>query len=340
MTALRALASRLPAVLAPTFAIALAISLIASTGASGAAAAERQVEAIVAQVGNEAILLSEVMEMAAPVEERMREAGAPPDEIVRVRKDALERLIETRLISSVVERLELGADSDEVDAAISAIASDNGISVEQLLRSIVSHGLRIEEYRAKIQDEIERNKVINAMVRSRVQITDDEVETLYKERFGEQHTGGEEFHLRHIVVSPDGPHADSLSAACLVVDDTRNRIMSGEVDFSEIAKRVSDMNPDRGGELGWMHRKDLATWMADTIDKLSPGELSEVIRMPFGCNLLQVVDRRPFERIELEDAKAQLQNIVFQRKTEVEYTRWLDELREHTYIERKSGFGG
>jgi len=48
LTALRALATRLSAVLAPTFALAWAISLVAATGASYATAAERQVEAIVA----------------------------------------------------------------------------------------------------------------------------------------------------------------------------------------------------------------------------------------------------------------------------------------------------
>ncbi len=322
------------AIVAPLASLAIAAT------PTPAVAAETQVEAIVAQVGNEVILLSEVMEMAAPVEERMRQAGAPPIEIVRVRKDALERLIETRLISSVVERLELGADRDEVDEAISAIAADNRISVEQLLRSIVSHGLTVDEYRSKIQGEIERSKVVNAMVRSRVKVTDEEVEALYEERFGEQRTGGEEILLRHLVVSPDGPSADTLDAACEVVRNARARIRSGEVEFAQAAQTVSDLNQERAGELGWMHRSDLASWMGDTIDQLSPGEISQVIEMPFGCNLLQVVDRRPFERIEMEDAKAQLQNIVFQRKTEAEYTEWLDELRKHTYIQRKPGFGG
>ena len=319
-----------------------ALMLLSTAGfrPSSALAAERQVEAIVAQVGNDVILLSEVIELSAPVEERMRQAGAPPSEIVRIRKDALERLIETRLVSSVVERLELGADRDEVDAAIAAIADDNKISIEQLLRSIVSHGLQIEEYRKKIQGEIERSKVINAMVRSRVQITDEEVQVLYEEQFGDQHTGGEEFHLRHILVSPEGARAKTHDAACQVAEDARTRILSGEAGFRQVAQSVSDMNPERGGELGWMHRKDLAAWMADAIDPMNPGDVSQVIAMPFGCNLLEVVDRRPFERIELEDAKAQLQNIVFQRKTDVEYTRWIDELRDHTYIERKAGFGG
>jgi peptidyl-prolyl cis-trans isomerase SurA len=341
LTEFRALTARRGTCSIATWGLALAMSLFPSLGAPGGArAAERVVEAVAAQVGSEVILLSEVRELSAPIEERMRQAGAPPQEILRIRKESLDRLIESKLIGSVVERMELGADRDEVDAAIAAIAADNRLSLEQLLRSIVDHGLQLEEYRAKIKGEIERSNVVNAMVRSRVQITEEEVEVLYEEQFGGQHAGGDEFHLRHILVSPNGPHAKSLTAACQIVQNARDQIVSGEVDFTEAAQRVSSMNPEQGGELGWMHREDLAAWMAGPIDVLQPGELSHVIQMPFGCNLIEVVDRRVFERIELADAKAQLQNIVFQRKTELEYTRWIDELREHTYIERKAGFGG
>ncbi|MFP6655289.1 MAG: peptidylprolyl isomerase [Myxococcota bacterium] len=337
MTKFRALRARRGAAFSAICGLILAISLFAATAGR---AAERVVEAIAAQVGSEVILLSEVMELSAPIEGRMRQAGAPPQEIIRVRKEALDRLIETKLIGSVVERLELGADRDQVDAAIAAIAADNSLSLEQLLRSVVDHGLQLEEYRAKIKGEIERSNVVNTMVRSRVQITKEEVEALYQERFSGQRSGGHEFHLRHILVSPKESHADGLAAACQVVREARAQIVSGDAEFAAIAQRVSSMNPEQGGELGWMHAEDLAAWMAGPIDALQPGELSEVIQMPFGCNLLEVVDRRVFERIELSDAKAQLQNIVFQRKMEIEYTRWIDELREHTYIERKAGFGG
>jgi peptidyl-prolyl cis-trans isomerase SurA len=316
------------------------ITLAAVTGLGSTASAERKVEGIAAQVGNEIVLISEVMELAGPVEERMRQAGASQTEIALVRKDALERLIETRLLSSVVERLELGADREEVDAAVAAIAEDNELTIEQLLSSIASHGLSVDEYRSKIRGEIERSKVVNAMVRSRVQITEEEVRALYDEQFGKQRSGGEEIYLRHILVMTEGRQASSNQSACQIVRDARARIESGELEFTEIAQRVSDMNPERGGDLGWMHRDDLAGWMSDTIRDLEPGELSSVIEMPFGCNLLQLVDRREFRRVEYEQAKTQLQSIVFQRKTEVEYGKWLEVLRSQTYIERKAGFGG
>ena len=313
---------------------------LALVAAAPSDAAEELVEGVAAQVGTDIVLASEVFELSAPVEERMRQAGAPRDQILAVRRDALERLIEGRLLSSVVSRLELDADRDEVDAAISAIAEENGLSMEQLLSSVTSHGLTVQEYRDKIKGEIERSKVVNAMVRSRVQIEAEEVEALYRQRFGEQPEGGDEVHLRHIVVMPGGRTATTPAQACDRVSAARTEIVGGGADFGAVARELSDMNPEQAGDLGWIHRRDVADWMAQVVDGLAPGELSSVIEMPFGCNLIQLVDRRGFERITYEQAEPQLQNYLYQQKMEEEYTKWLDVLRQQTFIERKGAFGG
>lgn len=333
----RAAASRaLSLCLGVSFGLSLGIGL----NATPSIAAEELVEGIAAQVGSEIVLASEVFEMSAPLEERMRKAGAPAAEIKMMRRDALERLIEGKLLTSVVERLELTADREEVDGAIAAIAEDNGLTIEQLLTSITSHGLSLDEYRQKIKGEIERSKVVNTMVRSRVQIASEEVDALYQERFGDQPEGGQEVYIRHIVVSPEGRSANTPAAACQLVSEARGAIEAGSLDFAGAAQNISDMNPERGGDLGWIHRKDLAAWMGARVDTMEAGQLSDVIEMPFGCNLLQLVDRRDFERITFEQAKPQLQNYLFQKKTEEEYTKWLDVLRSQVYIDRKGAFGG
>ena len=317
-----------------------AITGLALVLAPPAVAEEQLVEGIAAQVGNEIVLASEVIEISRSVEERMRAAGVPPAEILKMRRDALERLIDNKLLASVVERLELTADREEIDGAIEAIAGENGLSLEQLLSSVTSHGLSVEEYRAKIKGEIERGKVVNAMVRSRVSLEEEEVRALFDQRFGDQPSGGEEVYVRHIVVMPDGRAARSADEACSLVGNARARIERGEIDFATAAREISDTNVERGGDLGWLHTKDLAGWMGGPLSSLQPGQLSEPISMPFGCNLLHLVDRRTFTPITYEQAAPQLQQFLIGQKTEEQYIEWMEVLRSQTYIDRKGAFGG
>lgn len=318
----------------------LAIAGLVLAVVEPSSAEEMLVEGIAAQVGNDIVLASEVIEISRGVEERMRAAGAPPAEIFKMRRDALERLIDNKLLSSVVERLELSADREEVDGAIEAIAAENGLTMQQLLTSVTSHGLSIDEYRAKIKGEIERGKVVNAMVRSRVSLEEEEVRALFEERFGDQPSGGEEVYVRHIVVMPEGRSARTSAEACAVVRDARARIERGEIDFATAAREISDTNADRGGDLGWLHTKDLAGWMARPLASLQPNQLSDPISMPFGCNLLHLVDRRTFTPITYEQAAPQLQQFLVSKKTEEQYIEWLEVLRGQTYIDRKGAFGG
>jgi peptidyl-prolyl cis-trans isomerase SurA len=306
--------------------------------AGSSAADEQLIDGIAAQVGGEVVLVSEVRQMSAPLEERMRKAGLPESEFMRMRADVLERLIEAKLVEDVVKRLELGATPEEVDQAIRGIASDTGISMDQLQRSVASHGLTFEEYRAKITSEIERSKVLGAMVRSRVHIEPEEVRAVYDARFADQPTGGEEVHLKHLLVAA-GPqiHRDH-GTACALVDGAAQRIARGESTFGEMVGEMSDANRERGGDLGWIHENELAAWMAPTVVQLQAGELSPPIETSFGCNLLMLVERRSFERVTFEKAAPAIENQLFRQKMEVEYTAWTETLREQTYIERKGVF--
>jgi peptidyl-prolyl cis-trans isomerase SurA len=323
----------------PTPVFHLFVSAIALVAAGPVRATEKLVEGIAAQVGNDIVLVSEVMELAGPVEQRMREAGAPETEIQRVRADALERLIEGKLLTSVVERLELSAEREEIDAAISAIAEDNALTTDELYKSIQSHGLSVDEYRNKIRSEIERSKVVNAMVRSRVEVSQQEIQKLYDDRFAKQPSGGEEVYLRHIVVRIGGAEGRSGADACARIAEARAEIAAG-ADFQAVARQVTEMNPDQSGDLGWIHHSELAGWMESAISELAPGQLSAPIEMSFGCNLLELVDRRPFKAVTFEEAQPQLRNMIFQQKTEAEYVKWIDVLRKQTHVEKKGAFGG
>ncbi len=298
-------------------------------------AAEILVDGIAAQVGDDVVLASEIEELARPTIERMREAGVPEAQHVQLRKDALERLIEGKLIAAVVKRLELTATKSEVDTAIASIAKDTGLTLGQLADSVSGYGMTFEDYREKIKGEIERSKVLSTMVRSKVQITDAEIGVLFQRRYGDQRDGGEEVHLRHIMVLFDPENPMSRDLVCGEVRKAREMIVSGSADFAQVAKSISNANPETGGDLGWIHLDDLAGWMAPELLSLNRATpVSRVIEMPFGCNLLELVDRRVFQAMTLEGATPALEQELFQQRTEEEYLRWVNSLRESVYIER------
>jgi peptidyl-prolyl cis-trans isomerase SurA len=309
-----------------------AIALALGTSAS---AEEILVDGVAAQVGDQIVLASEIEEIARPVIERMRAAGVPESEFLQMRKDALERLIESKLIEGVVQQLELGATKSEIDNAIASIAKDTGLSLGQLAESVAGYGMSFEDYRLKIKSEVERNKVLSSMVRSKVQIQEAEVVALYEKNYGDQPSGGEEVHLRHIMVTFDPKSPMAHDSACRTVEATRAQILSGQLSFQQAAREISDANRESGGELGWIHLEELAGWMApELLSMNSANPISQVIDMPFGCNLLELVERRTFQPLSLEQARPQLEQRLYRIKTEEEYARWVNSLRERTFVER------
>ena len=195
--------------------------------------------------------------------------------------------------------------------------------------------MSFEDYRLKIKSEIERNKVLSSMVRSKVSIQEAEVTALYNKKYSDQPSGGEEVHLRHIMVTFDPKSQMARDSACRTVEAARDQILSGKLSFQQAAREISDANPESGGELGWIHLEELAGWMAPELLSMNTANpISSVIDMPFGCNLLELVDRRAFHPLTLEQARPRLENEIYRDKTEAEYVRWVNSLRKRTYVER------
>jgi len=315
----------------------LALVVVARPGPAWAET-EVLLDGVAAQVGNEIVLMSEVDELARPMEERLRNAGAVQSQIASMRRDALERLIDGKLISNMVSRYEMGASAEEIDNAVAGIAGSNGLTVKQLEASVENHGLTIAEYRAKLKEEIERSKLINAMVSNRVRVEPEEIEQLFLQRYGDQLQGGDEVHLRHILVAIGTQSMRDQKTACSIASEAVAKIRAGELDFTEAARQITDMNPEQQGELGWLHTGEIAPWMANALSGLKPGETTDPIVMPFGCNVLQLVEARSFTPITLDQAESSLRAELIDQKTNREIIAWLESIREQTFISRKGDY--
>jgi peptidyl-prolyl cis-trans isomerase SurA len=316
---------------------AAAIAAAACLTAAAATATEQLVDGIAAQVGSRVVLVSEVLRISAPQEAEMRREGAPEEDIAKLRAGALEGLIEARLIEGVVAQLELYAKDEEIDSTIAAIARENGLTLEQLYASVVFHGMTREEYRQQIKHDLERRNAVNSFVGADIEITERALKDLYEQRFGDMPATSDNVRVRQILVSYGRQTGRDEGAACDVARQARDRVLAGE-DFAAVAGEVSEVAPAQGGDIGWLPTADLAPWMSESLAGLSPPGVSEPVLLPFGCSVLQLVERRQVERLTFEQAKPALQQELWNRSLESEYREWIDELRERTYIDRRGHF--
>ena len=323
----------------PRMRFALALSLLAVVlRPAPTLADEILMDGIAAQVGTEIVLVSEVMELVAPQEQAMRAQNMPPQHIAQARADALETMIEWRLIEQMVQHTELFATDAEIDTTIETIATDNNLTLDQLERSVTSQGMLWEAYRSEIKRELERRKILSAVIATKVQIEDGEVEARYAQQFKDQRDAGTSVHLRQILsVGGEAGSGATVEEACTFVNEARDLIKSGR-DFADLATRYSAVAADTGGDLGWMHEEELSSYMRELVSPLAPGQLSEVYPLPIGCTIVQLVERREFEPVTYEQAEQQLRGIIYEEKLKVEYRDWMESLRSQTFIERRGYF--
>jgi peptidyl-prolyl cis-trans isomerase SurA len=170
-----------------------------------------------------------------------------------------------------------------------------------------------------------------------VKVEDGEVEALYDERYGKHQESGESVHVRQILRAYGGASQRTQETACAEVTLARDRIAGGEP-FEKVAAQVSEAAPRDGGDIGWLPLKSVAPWMSQALTGLPDGGTSDVLVLPFGCSLLQLVERRVLEPVSFEQAKEVLSREVWEHKLEREYRTWIEELRGHSYIERHGDF--
>ena len=81
--------------------------------------------------------------------------------------------------------------------------------------------------------------------------------------------------------------------------------MKGTLDFAEAAKEYSDDNAtaDKGGDLGFFKKGDMAPEFDTVAFALKPGEISEPFRTPFGYHIIKVEERKTEKGIETVHAR-------------------------------------
>lgn len=137
-------------------------------------------------------------------------------------------------------------------------------------------------------------------------------------------------HAKHILIRIN--EGTTEQKARETMQRVRDKILHGE-DFGEQAKLYSqDASAPQGGDLGWINPGDTVPEFEKAMENLPIGQVSEIIKTPFGVHLIWVVERRSKD-VSAEQERALARKILRDRHIEEAYQDWLRELRDATYVE-------
>lgn len=154
---------------------------------------------------------------------------------------------------------------------------------------------------------------------------------------------GDATRSRHILlrVKQSNAERDSLVAR---LQDLRRRALAGE-DFAELARKYSGDDESRGlgGALGRIPTEQIPAEAKDKIAALKDGDITEptpVVLSPTesGYQILKLVRRIPPHQLDPQQDRAQLERLATLYKQNLEYNKWVAELRTEIYWEIKTNF--
>ena len=316
-----------------------AMALVLTLGlylAPGPAVRADVIEGVVAVVDNDVILLSELDKatnlLLARVQAQQSGQEIPPEVVIQVRNDALQQLIDQRVMRKYAERVKLAVTPEEIDETVQGIASDEGLDPEQIYAAAAREGLGRDDYRRELGNQITQMKVMSGAVRSRIEIAPSEVEALYAQRFRDVKPGVRA-RVRHLFLPWPGEKAtlsrDQIRDLGRQIRD--RAIQSG--DFAALARQYSAAPSAASGGLTVLRQGEVTAEIEKEVFEAPLGALTPLIETGTGVNLFEVLDRFDPTTVQLEQVEPQLRAELLDRKMEPEFERWITEQRKQYHIE-------
>lgn len=255
-------------------------------------AAEVPLDRIAAVVNDGIIMQSELEQRIDLVKEQLssRQTRLPPENILK--KQVLNRLIIESLQKQLAEQQGIRISDSQLNSAITNIAAQNGMSLEQFRDALIAEGRDYNQSREQIRNELLITNVQQNLVNRRIRVSEQELQNYLSSADGQSQVSAE-YLLGHILLAtPSQASPELIQQAERKAKDIHKKLVEG-ADFSETAVEFSNApNALKGGDLGWRKMSELPEPLSKAIRKLSPGEFSLPVRSPSGFHIFLAKDKR------------------------------------------------
>jgi peptidyl-prolyl cis-trans isomerase SurA len=292
------------------------------------------VDRIVANVNGEIILYSELQEQV-----KIMEKYAPnldledPAKKAQVERDLLTDLIHQKLTEAEVQRLKVSATNSEVEGALSRILEQNHATLEQFEVSLKANGQSLDKFRERIKKDLERNKLMERVLKTEVVISDEQVDAFLNGEKGRAATTSQKIRLG-LIALPAGDKNGSHEEVQKKGREILGKLKAG-ADFPTMAKQFSKgVAAKEGGDIGYMSPEELAPFISKAIKGLGKGEMSDLVQGPGGYYILKVLDIDTTKVNASDPAlREKVRNYLYNQEVNRKFEEWLGDLESKAFIQ-------
>lgn len=306
--------------------------VLASLGDARAATVDR----IAATVNREVITLSQVYELAGDYIDQAgaAEAGDGPERRA-AELQVLDELIRRELVAQEVERLGLTVTEEELQRSLDDVASQNGMTREQLQQEVERSGLTWPSYLEEFRESLQDIKFTQSVILPRIAVTDDEVIDLYNRRVKElAGTGGGREVQGILIPWGDADDAERVRIARRA-SAIRARVEAGEDWAAVVAEFPQSPYATDGGAMGQFRAGELVPEVDAVVFGLPVGGVSDPLTVGNGLLVVRVASEQASVAPTLEELRGQLQGELRQQKVEQEVELWATQARRRAAVDVK-----
>jgi peptidyl-prolyl cis-trans isomerase SurA len=294
------------------------------------------VDRIVAVVNEDVITLYDIENLLGPVVQSVKAQRLSQERemqaLAQLRSELLNNLIDTKLTEQEVKRYNIAVADEEIENYIRQIKQRRPATDDQFRGMLAEQGMTLEEYRKEVKLQLQRTKLVNREVRSKVVITEAEIKSYY-EKNKAKYGGGTQYHLWNLFVRlPPQASAANREAAQAMLEEALAELRRGRP-FPEMVRRTAERPADlQGSDLGPFRIEELTPRLREAVRELKAGQYSPIVETDFGYQIVFVQQVQQTASRPLAQVESEIQDLLFRERVDDRFTAWLSDLRKRSHI--------
>jgi len=223
----------------------------------------------------------------------------------QVYRDAVESLINTKLLSIYLNRQKIAVPPGRIDQELARLEQSLKGEGQDLATALLENNIAMDDIRKELENRIRWSEYVQAKA------TDATLRRYFAEN--RDLFSGTQVRASHILlkVDPDAPAAEKEKVKQKLAG-IKKQIESG-MSFAEAANKFSEDPANAGGAGGDLDYFTLNSGFipefTDVAFKLKKGAISDPVETPYGYHLIQVTDRKEGRPVDFEQNKPYIQNV-------------------------------